>query len=52
MECFFPFVRLCLSAWRMMFLEDGVYSVYVCWWLMSDKASSVFVVICVQFSFL
>ena len=31
-KCILPFGMLCLSAWRMMFCEDGICSVYVWWW--------------------
>ena len=51
-ECILPFGRLCLSAWRMMFVKM-VFA--VCMYdggRMSEKAASVSVVNCVQFTFL
>ena len=51
-ECILPFGMLCLSAWRMMFVKM-VFAVCMSGGgRMSDKASSVCVVKCVQFAFL
>ena len=52
MECIFPFVMLCLSAWRMMFMKI-VFSVCMSGGgRMSEKVASVSEVNCVQFAFL
>ena len=52
MKCILPFGMLCLSAWRMMF-KNMVFAVCMSGGgRMSEKAASVSVVNCVQFSFL
>ena len=51
-ECILPFVMLCLSPWRMMFVKM-VFAVCMSGGdRMSEKAASVSVVNCVQFAFL
>ena len=51
-ECILPFGMLCLSAWRMMFVKM-VFAVCMSGGgRMSEKAASVSVVNCVQFTFL
>ena len=51
-ECILPFVMLCLSAWRMMFVKM-VFAVCMSGGSrMSEKAASVSVVNGVQFAFL
>ena len=50
--CILPFVILCLSAWRMMFVKM-VFAVCMSGGSrMSENAASVSVVNCVQFAFL
>ena len=52
MECILRFGMLCLSAWEMMFVKM-VFAVCMSGGgRMSEKVASVYVVNCVQFSFL